>query len=235
MRLLALDCSTSACSVALLQDNSGHIDVTESFEMAARQHTQRILPMVESLLGEHRLKLHEIDGIAFGRGPGSFTGLRICVSAVQGLAYGADIPVVGISTLAAQAKLAFDNGVDGSLGVISTLDARMDEIYWAVYQSELGDLKADTQECLSAPENIDISEPEMLVAIGSGHSYIDRIPNGSRIKQWYPDIVPSSKAVVELAYPKFVQGDGAPAASALPVYLREQVAWQKQVPSTTNP
>ena len=227
MKLLALDCSTTACSVALLDDSGGEVVVSEKLEMAARQHTQRALLMVESILHEQGLNLSQLDGIAFGRGPGSFTGIRICVSVVQGLAYGADLPVLGISTLEAQAKQLSEQQAEGSYRILSTLDARMEEVYWATYQVDDGKLQPLQQESLSSPELVTVDNPETVIGIGSGHHYLSRIPSASEYFQWQADIAPAAAAIVKLAYPQFLAGAGVAAALAAPVYLRDQVAWQK--------
>src|SRR5690606_10081736 len=129
--ILALDSATDACSVALYRDG----EVTSLFELAAKSHTQRLLPMVDELLQSADCTLKDLDAIAFGRGPGSFTGLRICLGIVQGLAFGANLPVIPVSTLAAMASGFWREPAQYSalpLPLLVALDARMDEIYWAV-------------------------------------------------------------------------------------------------------
>ncbi len=232
MKLLALDCSTEACSVALLDDSSGNISIDEIFELAPRQHTQRILPLVEQLLSDSHVSLNELDAIAYGRGPGSFTGLRICLGAVQGLAYGAELPVVGVSTLAAQAQAALDDGkgIDGL--ILSTLDARMDEVYWGVFQLQHGMAKLLGSERLTAPEQVELqttAEAEGdLMAIGSGFNYASRMPVNQRVDLWHGDLLPTASAVAKLGYVDFNNGAAQSAAEARPVYLRDEVAWKKQ-------
>ncbi len=137
--ILAIDTSTDACSVALMIDEN---TVTESSVIAPREHTQRILPMVANLLKEQGVKLKDVDAIGFGCGPGSFTGLRICISVAQGLVYGADIPLIPISNLYAMAqgvlRLSLERGSvaqtdESDALVIPIFDARMNEVYWSAY------------------------------------------------------------------------------------------------------
>lgn len=241
MKILALDCSTSACSVALLSLSSdGQQQVVQRFEMAARQHTQRLLPMVESLLAEHETRLSDVDAIGFGRGPGSFTGLRICIGAVQGLAYGADLPVVPVSTLAAQAQAYLSVGdklnrsANRPMTLLSTLDARMDEVYWGTFQVSNDSLELIGQERLTAPENVvldDQLDSDHCAVIGSGLAYQERLPAVDRYCSTMEDITPTAEAVAILAQREFMQGRSCSANDALPVYLRDEVAWQKQTPA----
>lgn len=229
MKLLALDCSTEACSVALLDDDQGELEIIETTEAAARQHTQRLLPLVDSLLADTGVALSQLDAIAFGRGPGSFTGLRICLGAVQGLAFGADLPVVPVSTLAALAQTAVNAGHHAPM-IVSTLDARMDEIYWAVYSAQEQGVELVDIERLTAPEqlleghSLDLAT---TVAVGSGFHYGDRIGATSELKTWHGDILPSAKAIAQLARRDYLLGKTCRADKALPTYLRDEVAWQQ--------
>ncbi len=148
MRLLALDTSTEACSAALLIDGA----TTLRFEITERSHAELILPMVDSLLLEAGLELHDLDGLAFGRGPGGFTGLRIATGVVQGLAFGANLPVAPVSSLAAVAEQ-----VPASEGevVLVCNDARMGEVYWAAFRSDgSGEVEAVTAESVSPPDRV---------------------------------------------------------------------------------
>ena len=251
MKILALDCSTTACSVALLSqgeksDTSTDMEVVQRFEMAARQHTQRLLPMVESLLAEHETPLSQLDAIGFSRGPGSFTGLRICIGAVQGLAFGADLPVVPISTLAAQAKAYLQsdesaaNSSQASMQILSTLDARMDEVYWGVYQASGNGVELIGKERLTAPECLSIDPGTMKgtesthyqAIVGSGLAYAARIPSVDQYTKQLSNISPTAEAVALLSHIEFENGNYCQANQALPVYLRDEVAWQKQAPAS---
>ena len=180
------------------------------------------------------LLVSQLDAIAYGRGPGSFTGLRICLGAVQGLAYGAELPVIGISTLAAQAQTAVDNSKVFDGLILSTLDARMDEVYWGVFRQQDGLVTVVDSERLTAPEQVELqlmpADEGHLVAIGSGFNYASRLPVNNSVNQWYEDLLPTASAVAKLGYADFNRGAARPAAEAIPVYLRDEVAWKKQPP-----
>jgi tRNA threonylcarbamoyladenosine biosynthesis protein TsaB len=230
MKLLAIDCSTEACSVALLEDQK---PMVEQFELAARGHTRRLLPMVDSLLVNTGTSLSQLDAIAFACGPGSFTGLRICLGAVQGLAFGADLPVIPVSTLAALAQTCigintFD--IQPNTRVLSLLDARMDEVYWALYRFEQGLVVCEEEEHLSVPEQVCLSERAPaypLIAVGSGWNYADRLSVRGMICAADNTVLPRASAVALLAADEFRQGRLCQADKALPRYLREQVTWKK--------
>lgn len=223
--LLALDSSTEACSVALIKGD----EVTEQFLLTPREHTQRLLPMVDEVLAEAGASLTQLDGIAFGRGPGSFTGLRICLGVVQGLAYGADLPVVPVSSLAALAQTTLDKGlVNGDQSVLAALDARMDEVYWAHCYFQQGLAAIAGVEHLSAPEQVRLENisGEVLGA-GSGWHYSARI-SLEKILSIHNDVLPSAGSVAKLGLSYFTKGEFCQADQAMPVYLRDEVAWQKQ-------
>lgn len=130
MRILAIDTATEACSVALWNDGN----INAHFELCPREHTQRILPMVRDILAANSITLTDIDALAFGRGPGSFTGVRIGIGIAQGLALGANLPMTGVSTLATMAQGAWRKS--GATRVLAAIDARMGEVYWAEYQRD---------------------------------------------------------------------------------------------------
>ena len=223
--LLALDSSTEACSVALIKGD----DITEQFLLTPREHTQRLLPMVDEVLAEAGISLTQLDAIAFGRGPGSFTGLRICLGAVQGLAFGADLPVVPVSSLAALAQTALDKGlVNHEQSVLAALDARMDEAYWAHCYFEQGLAVISGDEHLSAPEQVCVEDTSRdILAAGSGWHYSARIPL-EKILAIHNDVLPSAGSVAKLGMNYFASGEFCQADQAMPVYLRDEVAWQKQ-------
>ena len=130
MRILAIDTATEACSAALWNDGAQ----SAHFEICPREHTQRILPLVQEVLTESGTTLSELDALAFGRGPGSFTGVRIGIGIAQGLALGAELPMIGVSTLATMAQGAWRK--TGATRVLAAIDARMGEVYWAEYQRD---------------------------------------------------------------------------------------------------
>ncbi len=238
MKLLALDCSTETCSVALYENDStavagdGRI-VLEHCEPASRQHTQRLLPMVEQVLAASGNSLSQLDYIAFGRGPGSFTGLRIALGAVQGLAFGANRPVVPVSTLAglAQSALGETAGRDSDERVLAAIDARMGEVYWACFASQNGLVTPLGDERLTAPGALVAQwarESEATIAAGSGWRCVEPVDvAGSLLRV---DCFPGAGAIARLAERQARDGNSCAAEQALPVYLRDEVAWQKSAP-----
>ena len=130
MRILAIDTATEACSAAQWNDGT----LSAHFEICPREHTQRILPLVQEVLNESGTQLTDLDALAFGRGPGSFTGVRIGIGIAQGLALGAELPMIGVSTLATMAQGAWRK--TGATRVLAAIDARMGEVYWAEYQRD---------------------------------------------------------------------------------------------------
>lgn len=222
--LLALDTSSEASSVALWHQGQ----LLEETRLAPRQHAQLILPQIQALLAEAQLSMSDLDGLVFGRGPGSFTGLRIAAATTQGLALALDLPVLPISTLAAQAWQAHQDCYATRL--ISCLDARMDEIYWAVYQVQQGQLISLTEEQLSAPEAL-LVEPKMgedWLVVGSGGIFEARFPALTRqaIQQVKSDVLPSAAAMLPLALQDWAAQRWCSAAEIEPTYLRNQVTHQ---------
>lgn len=227
--ILALDTSTPACSVALNIDGV----VLEDFRMAPRQHNDLILPMVEQILTQAGLALSDLDAIAFGRGPGSFTGLRISAGVVQGLAYGADLPVIPVSTLAAQALEGFQK--TGRHHWLSALDARMGEIYVAGYHVN----KVDGHYLVDCLFDEQVAKPEAFAqfdmsyqGIGSGWVYDELLttllPN--KPEHVLLDVAPRAACIAQLAQELFSQGKVVSAYDAMPIYLRDEITWEKQAP-----
>jgi len=222
VKVLAVDTATEACSVALYIDG----EVRERYRIAVREHTRLVLPMAHELLAEAGLVVRELDGLAFGRGPGSFTGVRIAAGVAQGIAFAADLPVMPVSTLAALAR-----GAARELGVrraLVALDARMGEVYWGAY--ETGD---DGFPCLVGSELVctpgGVPQPPGTgwIGIGTGwaaHGEVLRERLGGIVEDWHGARHPRARDVATLAAKGFVDGGGVTAAEALPVYLREQVA-----------
>jgi len=221
IRLLAIDTATEACSAALLVDEQ----LTERVEIAPRGHADLLLPMVESLLGEADLVLADLDGIAFDRGPGSFTGVRIGASVVQGLAFAAALPVFPVSSLAALAQALIREGGDGTL--LAAIDARMDEVYWGVFRAESGRAVAAGDERVVPAEQVPAAPPGPWQAIGSGWDrYQERLVAtlGRAPERLIAERYPLARDVATLAVEALLSGSGLPAEAALPVYLRDQVA-----------
>jgi tRNA threonylcarbamoyladenosine biosynthesis protein TsaB len=217
MKLLALDTSTEACSAALFVDG----EIWERFEITPKAHTKLLLPMIESLLAEAQLKLTQLDALAFGCGPGSFTGLRIATGVVQGLAFGANLPVVPVSTLAALAqKQAHD------LSFVA-MDARIGEIFWGVYQKNAdGFVELIGNEAVLPVSQIQFPNKN-AVGIGSGW----RVYETELVEKTYgliskieSDVLPHASAIAKLGVYGFEQGRAVAAELAQPVYLRDKVA-----------
>lgn len=225
--LLALDASSSACSCALWKNG----ELIHRFEIAPREHTRLLLPMVDAVLGEGGIALSQLDAIAYGRGPGSFTGLRIAAGMAQGLAYGADLPLLGVSTLEALALAAHRKW--HARHVIAALDARMDEIYVGAYHCQDGQVEIRLEERVIPPSKLrlpkDSGNIEWL-GIGSGWQLLSNIPVDvqAALPQTLPDELPAAEDIVRLAAASWERGahGGAP-HEVIPVYLRDEVAWRK--------
>lgn len=217
MRVLALDTSTEYCSVALWHDGA----VLERSELAGQKHSELLIDMLDALLNEAGVKLAQVDGIAFGKGPGSFTGVRIACGATQGLAFGANLPVAGICTLEALAEAS------GKPRVIAALDARMGEIYHAVYEKHDTVWTVLSEPCLCKPEAAPVVPGENCFGAGSGFA-----THGNALEERYTGqltgvdagMVPQAAAIAALGAAQFAAGRGVDAALALPLYLRDKVA-----------
>ncbi|MGC8854100.1 MAG: tRNA (adenosine(37)-N6)-threonylcarbamoyltransferase complex dimerization subunit type 1 TsaB [Halothiobacillaceae bacterium] len=222
MKLLAIDTSTEACSAALLIDGA----VLEEYALAPRQHTQLILPMVERLLAGAETSLRQLDGIAFGRGPGAFTGLRIAAGVTQGLAFGAELPVVPVSSLAALAHAAWR--LHGAHHVLAALDARMQEVYWGAWHVEgTGQMRLEGTEQVVPPAAA--PHPSGLGWFAAGHGWLayDAIltPRFAAIESGRDvHLLPRAHDVALIGAYLARHGGLLPAEAAQPVYLRDRVA-----------
>ena len=217
MKILALDTSTEYCSLALLLN--GEMLAREA--LAGQRHSELILPMLHALLAEAGIQLKELDGIAFGAGPGSFTGLRIACGVVQGLAFGAELPVTGVSTLQALAEAS------EAPRVIACLDARMGEIYHAAYQKQHGVWHTISEPSLCAPQHAPCLEGSEWVGCGSGFdAYSEALQSAysGQIKHVTHGVFPHAQHIASLAMPVFQQGCGVDASLAAPHYIRNKVA-----------
>ena len=226
MKLLAIETSTEACSVALMIDGA----VTEDHRVAPRQHAELVLGMVETLLADAQLELLGLDGIAFGRGPGAFTGVRIAVGVVQGLAFGADLPVVPVSTLQAIAQGALRER--GEHRVAAAIDARMGEVYWGTFTADASGLMVPVrQERVCLPGDVSALEGEEWFGSGTGWATYGEILTerlGDVVRDSEGDRLPRARDVAALAEPVLAAGKGVGAEMALPVYLRDDVARKAQ-------
>ena len=221
MKLLAVETSTEACSAALFIDGK----VSERYELAPKEHTKLILPMIASLMAEAGLKPQQLDALAFSRGPGSFTGVRISTGVIQGIALGADLPVVPVSTLAAIAQDFFDSNDDNVAYV--AMDARMSEIFWGVYRRDAqGYAELIGDEAVTPAEQIEC--PELTgVGIGSGwgvypQELMTRLTG--LVSRYQADRLPRAGAIARLGARGFEQGMAVAVEQAMPVYLRDKVA-----------
>ena len=195
--LLALDTATEACSVALLHDGK----VTSHYEVIPRLHAQKLLPMIQTLLADAGVELSAVDAIAFGRGPGAFTGVRIAIGVVQGLAFALERPVLPISNLAVLAQRAHRE--HGATQVAAAIDARMDEVYWGCYREDAG-------------------------GAGTGWGYAERLnPTPCALDA---GMLPHAQDLLTLARFAWDRGEAIVADEAQPVYLRDKVATPKARP-----
>jgi tRNA threonylcarbamoyladenosine biosynthesis protein TsaB len=221
MKLLALDTAMEACSVALL---SGDTLLTR-YEEPRRGHAELILPMIDAVMLEGRLKLQELDCLAVGRGPGAFTGVRIAISIAQGLAFGAGLKVVPVSDLAALAQ----RGAKDAPIVLACSDARMGEVYWAEFAVDSdGLVTAVSEERLSAPGEVRLSRPGAWSGVGRGlAAYPDLIArlDDSRNSNVtvHDSFLPRAEEIARLAARDWRQGGAVSPEEALPVYLRDRV------------
>ncbi|PMR76601.1 tRNA (adenosine(37)-N6)-threonylcarbamoyltransferase complex dimerization subunit type 1 TsaB [Billgrantia endophytica] len=229
--LLALDASSSACSAALLHRRDGAEDrLISRFALTPREHTRRLLPMVDEVLAEAGITPGELDAVAYGRGPGSFTGLRIAAGVAQGLAYGLNRPLIGISTLEALALCAHRR--HQCEHVMTAMDARMGEIYVAAWRCHRGRTEALAPEAVMSPDRLRLPEGDDQrgwVGVGSGWALWDGMSPAVQagVGQCFSDLEPAAEEMVQLAAHAFAAGEGGAAHEVQPVYLRDQVAWQK--------
>lgn len=216
--LLAFDTATEACSVALLHQGR----ITSHYEVIPRLHAQRLLPMIQQLMAEAGLALSAVDAIAFGRGPGAFTGVRIAVGVVQGLAFALDRPVLPVSNLAAIAQRALRE--EGASQVAVAIDARMDEVYWGCYQAQEGVMSLLGWEAVLAPESVSLPRGAVghWFGAGTGWGYSARMP--VTVQGHNAVLLPHAEDIVRLAFPSWQRGEAVVADEAQPVYLRDKVA-----------
>lgn len=224
MRIIAIDTAEETCSAALYLDG----DVICRYAVAPRQHSALILPMMDELIAEAGVKLTQLDGMAFGRGPGSFTGLRIAAGVTQGTAFAADLPVAPVSTLLALAQRA--NREQGAERVMSALDARMGEVYWATCTvGRSGLMQVSDREIVVQPTKVPAVSGSRWLGAGSGwgayrqqlsHRFTDQIASID------PGLRVHAYDVALLGVQLLKAGEGVAPEYAIPVYLRDEVAWK---------
>jgi tRNA threonylcarbamoyladenosine biosynthesis protein TsaB len=226
MKILAIDTSTEACSAAIVTDGEG----IERFEIARQRHTELILPMVESLLAEAGMSsLSGFDVLAFGCGPGSFTGIRIGTGVIQGMALGADLPVAPVSSLAAIAQGVYRE--HRKKNILAAIDARMQEIYWGSYRlNAQGYMQACNEEVVGKPDELPMPQDDDWYGAGSAWAAYEQ-ELAARTKglvsgfdgSWLPHAID----IAHLACDVIDKGGLVTAENVQPVYLRNEVAWKK--------
>ncbi len=234
MKILAIETSTEACSAALLTDATEK-KIVSRFELAPREHTKLILPMMDEVLDEAGVSLKELDAIAFGRGPGAFTGLRIASGIAQGIALSVEKPVVPVSTLHALAlqghQLAQKENLF-STRIITALDARMGEVYWGEFGVQnglinlIGDEKVTQPTEMLTATQLDSSN-DLVVAIGTGWDAYQQELFESKTPEnicFLQKKLPSAIAIAELASLMLSEGKAVPPEEAQPVYIRNKIA-----------
>jgi len=223
MYVLALDTSTESCSIALGTKDCASL-ISSKYIVQKQQHAALILPMIDELLNEANIKLNQISFIAFGRGPGAFTGLRIAASVAQGLAFGINAQVVAISTLAAIAERA--RRKYGVNKVAVCIDARMNEIYSACFSLQNGQMQLSSKEQVQPPSHFKLEDCNAWFGAGSGwSSYADDLP---KIAQQDGNLFAHAKDVLTLAQFALSHNEQISAEQALPIYLRNNVAKPKK-------
>jgi len=229
---LAIDASTEACSVALQVEGK----IFSRYDLCPQSHSLQLLPMVDELLTQANIKLSQCDGLIFGRGPGSFTGVRIGVGVAQGLAFAANLPVVGVSSLQAMAQLAYIK--HQKTQVVATIDARMNEVYNGYFVLDENNIMQEQLladqigEAVTSPKLVEERLSDVLTSpvygVGTGwDAYTEQL---SKLKsnQGTPDILfPSAEAMLILGKAAFERGEGVSAENAQPVYVRDTVSWKK--------
>jgi tRNA threonylcarbamoyladenosine biosynthesis protein TsaB len=209
MRFAAIETSTEWCSLAVWRD--GEIAALE--RRAGHRHSELALPMLETLLGKDKL-----DAVAFGAGPGAFTGLRIACALAQGLAFARGLPVIGISSLEALAQES------GAARVVACIDARMREVYYAALEKRAGRWHEVIAAQCVAPQSAPRPPGEGWVGCGNGFS----VYGNMGMNRVLPEIHPTAVAIAQLAAPRLAAGEGVDAALAAPVYMRDKVAFTRE-------
>lgn len=225
LKILAVDTATEACSAALLVGDK----LFSRWEEAPRDHTRKILPMVQAVLEDAGISLSDLDAIAFGRGPGSFTGVRIGISVAQGLALGAGVPLIGISTLAAMAQGAYR--LDGAEQVLTAIDARMNEVYFGRYELIDGRMQLVGDEVVSESAALVDVRGKLagrVTCVGTGFETYGETLSGLADELAVSQVrFPAAEDMLPLARAAWLAGEAVPVEQATPVYLRDKVTWKK--------
>ncbi|EKD72800.1 MAG: hypothetical protein ACD_45C00585G0003 [uncultured bacterium] len=216
MKLLAIDTSSTACSIALLLNEK----MIAKHVISPMQQAQHILPMLKELFEEGNVSLNQLDAIAFGCGPGSFTGIRIATSVAQALAFAAQKPLIPISSLAAAAQAAYhDHGWEK---LIVAFDARINEVYWGTYTVQDSVVQLINKEAVTLPTMISLPNDDSWYGVGNAWEVYQEIP--FKPVKIDSNCLPTASAMLTLAKPKFLKQEWVQAVNATPVYLRDQIA-----------
>jgi tRNA threonylcarbamoyladenosine biosynthesis protein TsaB len=228
MRLLAIDTASHICSVALLTDQQLLLDEID----LPQGHSDQLLEMADALLKRANLTPADLTGVAFGRGPGSFTGLRIAAGVAQGIAYGSGTTVAPISNLAALALRAIHEY--GARQILPAFDARMGEVYWGGYrQGDDNEVQPHLKEAVCAPQLVEVPQGDGWIGVGEGwQAYPEQLSTrcGKALQAIHPALTGSAREIALLGAAIIAKGQGLPPQQATPVYLRNQVA---RKPTTT--
>lgn len=221
MPILALDTASESCSVAIILDNG---DVISRYDYAPRLQTQLLLPMVDDVLAQCQFSPKDLNAIAYSRGPGSFTGVRISAAAAQGLAFAWELPVIAISSLQALAQGTYR--LLQQHKVVSVFDARMNEVYIGAYQLQGQFMQPVIDEAVCLPTQLPTMPTQQWALVGSGAIYADAISQQINVSQCHIEMNPQAYDVATLAQQAWQLGLAQAPELALPVYLRDS-AWQK--------
>jgi tRNA threonylcarbamoyladenosine biosynthesis protein TsaB len=222
--ILAIETSSELASCALFNSDATPAAVNSRETSGVRTHSQSVLPMVQELLREAGVKLADCDAIAFGAGPGSFTGVRTACGVAQGLAFGAGLPVLPMVTLEALAEAC--RARNGATEVLAVLDARMNEVYWAQYRYADGAWTAVREPALSAPQDVSPQIVDGLAACGNGFAaYPEAFIGKDFAANAIGDMLPHARDMAVLGVAALAAGLALPADQAQPLYLRNKVAY----------
>ncbi|WP_265497693.1 tRNA (adenosine(37)-N6)-threonylcarbamoyltransferase complex dimerization subunit type 1 TsaB [Providencia rustigianii] len=228
--ILAVDTATEACSVALCCAGGQHdAEIISRFAISPREHTQKVLPMVEEVLAEAGITLNQLDALAFGRGPGSFTGVRIGVGIAQGLALGADLPMIGVSSLMALAEGAYRS--TGQTQILVAIDARMSEIYCAQYQRDAQSFwLGEETEAVMMPADFKAQFSTLTGSwchAGTGWLAYPELLSGSLAISDSQITLPDAQDMLPIARQLWLAGKVTAVENVEPTYLRNEVTWKK--------
>ncbi|RLQ21511.1 tRNA (adenosine(37)-N6)-threonylcarbamoyltransferase complex dimerization subunit type 1 TsaB [Seongchinamella sediminis] len=225
--MLAIETATEACSLALWRDP----DIAQRHEITPRQHSQRLFGMLGELLPDGQLRQQGIEAVAYGAGPGSFTGLRIAASAVQGLTFAAGIPAIPVSTLGCQVQTALREGLVGEGDmVLSTLDARINEVYYQYYRIAQGLAVAVGEPRAVPPAQIALAGvDDKVFALGSGVQFVNQFAPALReqLGEVNAALLPQAQDLVPLALALAARGELQTPRQVQPVYVRDEINWKK--------